>query len=173
MESQILELLQIINNKIDIIGSDNKSLNNKIDNVIDRINDLENDINNKTSLSSSSNEYLTVKEIMEIYKISKEKIYQDIKSNEFSQKYSQKKNGGKILIKKRDWDLWFNSFIVPDILENYREKIKLGEIIEEDFSIEEKEIVEEIIKKNPKTTNEEKISIIDKIKKGKDISLNY
>lgn len=173
MESQILELLQIINNKIDIIGSDNKSLNNKIDNVIDRINDLEKDINNKTSLSSSSNEYLTVKEIMEIYKISKEKIYQDIKSNEFSQKYSQKKNGGKILIKKRDWDLWFNSFIVPDMLENYREKIKLGEIIEEDYLQEEKEIIEEIIKKNPKTTNEEKNSLIDKIKKGEDISLNF
>lgn len=173
MESQILELLQIINNKIDIIGSDNKSLNNKIDNVIDRINDLENDINNKTSLSSSSNEYLTVKEIMEIYKISKEKIYQDIKSNEFSQKYSQKKNGGKILIKKRDWDLWFNSFIVPDMLENYREKIKLGEIIEEDFSMEEKEIIEKIIEKSPKITNKEKISMIDKIKKGEDISLNF
>lgn len=173
MDSQILELLHIMNNKIDTLGSENKTLKNKIDNVIDRINDLEKDINNKTSVSSSSNEYLTVKEIMEIYKISKEKIYQDIKSNEFSQKYSQKKTGGKILIKKRDWDLWFNSFIVPDMLENYREKIKLGEIIEEDFSEEEQTVFEEIINKNQNTSNEEKKSIIDKIKKGEDISLDF
>lgn len=173
MDNQILELLQIINNKIDTLSSENKTLNNKIDNVIDRINDLEKDINNKSSLSSSSNEYLTVKEISEVYKISKEKIYQDIKSNEFNQKYSQKKSGGKILIKKRDWDLWFNSFIVPDLLENYREKIKLGEIVEDDFSEEEKTIFEEIINKNQNTTNEEKKSIIDKLKKGEDISLNF
>lgn len=172
MDSQILELLHIINDKIDTVSRDNKVINHKIDNVIDRINDIEKDINNKTSISSSSNEYLTVKEIIEIYKISKEKIYQDIKSNEFTQKYSQKKNGGKILIKKRDWDLWFNSYIVPNLLNEYRSKIKI-EDLENDFSNEEKELVEEIIKNKETSTNKEKKSMFDKIKSGEEINLDF
>ena len=74
LENQIIELLHIINKKIDDLDNGNQVLNKKVDNVIDRINDLEKDINNKTSVSSSSNEYLTVKEIVEVYKISKEKV---------------------------------------------------------------------------------------------------
>lgn len=124
MNNQIIELLHIINKKIDKIDNSNIILNTKVDNVIDRLNDLEKDINNKTSISSSSNEYLSVKEIVEVYKISKEKIYQDIKSKEFTQNYSQKKRGGKILIKKRDWDLWFSSLVIPEKLEKLRKKKK-------------------------------------------------
>ena len=171
MDNQILELLHTINNKVDNIQSDNKKLNNKVDNVIDRINDLEKDINNKTSISSSSNEYLSVKEIVEIYKISKEKVYQDIKSNEFNQTYSQKKNGGKILIKKRDWELWFNSFIVPDMLDKYREKISI-EDLEEDYQQEEKELFEEIILKKDNSSNEEKKSILNKLENCEDFEFN-
>lgn len=171
MENQILDLLHIINNKLDKLEQKDNSISNKVDNVIDRINDLEKDINN-TPTSSSNIQYLTVKEISEIYKISREKIYQDIKSNEFNTKYSQKKNGGKILIKKKDWDLWFNSFIVPDMLDKYREKIK-SEDLEEDYLQEEKELFEEIISKKDNSSNEDKKSILKKIKKGEDFNFNF
>ncbi|MEA3353609.1 MAG: helix-turn-helix domain-containing protein [Campylobacterota bacterium] len=171
MENQILDLLHIINNKLDKLEQKDNSISNKVDNVIDRINDLEKDINN-TPTSSSNIQYLTVKEISEIYKISREKIYQDIKSNEFNTKYSQKKNGGKILIKKKDWDLWFNSFIVPDMLDKYREKIK-SEDLEEDYLQEEKELSEEIISKKDNSSNEDKKSILKKIKKGEDFNFNF
>jgi len=170
LENQILDLLHIINNKLDKLEQKDNSISNKVDNVIDRINDLEKDINN-TPTSSSNIQYLTVKEISEIYKISREKIYQDIKSNEFNTKYSQKKNGGKILIKKKDWDLWFNSFIVPDMLDKYREKIK-SEDLEEDYLQEEKELFEEIISKKDNSSNEDKKSILNKIKSNEDFNFN-
>ncbi len=171
MENQILDLLHIINNKLDKLEQKDNSISNKVDNVIDRINDLEKDINN-TPTSSSNIQYLTVKEISEIYKISREKIYQDIKSNEFNTKYSQKKNGGKILIKKKDWDLWFNSFIVPDMLDKYREKIK-SEDLEDDYLQEEKEFFEEIISKKDNSSSEDKKSILNKIKQGEEFNFNF
>lgn len=157
MENQIIELLHIINNKIDKIDNGNRVLTNKVDNVIERINDLEKDINNKTSLNSSSNEYLTVNQIVEIYKISKEKIYKDIKSNSFNEKYSQKKNGGKILIKKRDWDSWFLEYIIPGRLN------KCSTLTEN----EEMKKRRKKKKKNKKTKKKNK-----KTKKMKELSLN-
>lgn len=104
-------------NRLSSIENENKLYNRKLETIIDRINELEKDINNNDNITKQKNNtYLTVNEITKIYKISKEKIYKELKDENSDLIYSQKKEGGKIIIRQKDFDIWFNSFIVPDIL---------------------------------------------------------
>lgn len=148
--NQILEVVQVINNKTSTLQQENEKLKKQNEVILKRIDDLELEISNipKEVKVIKKQEYLTIKDILkenpQIKKTTLYRYFQNHTANGL--KVIQKDEGGTYTIKREDWDIWYNSqfSIAFDFINS---KSTIESIIEEDDnSINAEEKIKQIKK---------------------------
>ena len=158
--NQILELVQVINNKTHKLEKDNSILNNQNERILKRIDDLERDISNLPSevKAVKKNEFITIKDILnenkQIKKTTLYRYFQNHATNGLN--VIQKDEGGTYTIKREDWDFWYNNqFMASFNFFDTEYEIKNVLTPNNDKTVEEQlSQIQEILEKKTKITEE-------------------